>query len=232
MNCSLCKWLCGWLCKDSPVRSDVVWEKSEDWERAESNEYDLWEEEPDRERVEKANTLLDSDPQAAFLELVQLASAGSVWSMLTLAYCYEWGRGTECDLILTEHWYVEAMNAGSWMATLHLARVLQKQGRFAECFEILEDGVRSNFTPSFFWLAWYRLRISYNRKTFGEILPNLIRASEEGHPAAQLYLSRWMMLGKFGFRRIPEGFRRAGNFISSMRSAESDDVTQTQTSSF
>ena len=224
MDCRLCTWLCDWLCKDSPVRGDTVWEKSHNWDRSASNDYELWQEEPDRERITEADLLFKSNPGAAICAYKALASLGSVWSMQILAHCHEYGQGVGRDLALAENWYDQAINSGSWMATLGLARTLQKQGHFAECIEVLEGGVSGDFTPAFFWLPWYRLKQSNRRKTFAEILPLLEHAADEGHPAAQFHLSRWMILGKFGFRRIPEGFRRVNEFMNLMRAADGPAV--------
>jgi TPR repeat protein len=209
-NCLLCKWVQGWL--DSELESDgghCLSDKSDAWERASSNEYELWALEPDQGRFEQADAIGKSDPMAAFQIRLDLAQDGSVWAMLKVAWSYGFGQGEEVapDFNLAVDWYIRAIQAGSWMATRDYAMLLAKHRYFADCEAVLQDGVEKDWVPAFFWLAWYRRQQSRSRTTYREIEPLLEYAARKGHPSAQMLFARFMATGKFGFRKIPRGLK-------------------------
>jgi TPR repeat protein len=136
---------------------------------------------------------------------LSLAEAGSVWSIHQIAKHYDFGDGVEQDSCEAGVWYRRAIEAGSWMATVDYADYLARHEYHAECEEVLQDGVESEFVPAFFWLAWYRIKRSEASRTYREVRPLLQYASEQGHPAASFYFARHMSVGKFGFKEIPTG---------------------------
>lgn len=95
------------------------------------------------------------------------------------------------------------------MATIYYARLLAELGHHDDCERTLENGVASDFVPSYFWLAWFRYQQSKTAKVRREVRPLLEHAAEKGHPEAKFLLARWMVLGKLGLRDIPRGFSLA-----------------------
>jgi len=225
LACRLCAWLCGRLCAD-PARS--FWQRSEDWERAHSNDYTLWLEAPveDRERAEAALPAFDTDPEASFLVLRELADAGMAWAMETVGSHYAHGGAVAADFELARDYYCRAIEGGSWMATIGYARLLAQHGDFDGCAAVLRDGVEQDFVPACFWLARYRLKQSSRASVCRAVRPLLEHAADAGHPAAALFLARLKLLGKFGFREIPAGFRQISKVVerSSSEASASHDT--------
>jgi len=205
--CKLCAWLCGRFCADS---TKSFWRQSEDWERANSNDYTLWLEAPVeyRERAETALAAFDADPEASFRVFLELADADMAWAMEMVGSYYAHGSVAAADFELAQDYYCRAIEAGSWMATIGYARLLAGHGDFGGCEAVLLDGVEQDFIPAWFWLARYRLKQSSRAAVCREVRPLLEHAADAGHPAAALYLARLKLLGKFGFREIPAGFRQ------------------------
>jgi TPR repeat protein len=185
--------------------------ESDQWERDNSNEWELWCEESaeNLQLIEEANTVWETDLAAAFRLYLQAADAGSIWAMQVVARCCDEGIGVAADHGLAKDYYLRAINAGSWIATIQYARSLARHGDHAECEKILEDGVRASFAPACFWLAWYRRKRSTSRTARRELRPLLEAAARMGHPAAKSMLRGMMMMGDFGLREIPRGFANA-----------------------
>jgi TPR repeat protein len=188
-----------------------LWERSDAWERARSNESELWAEEPVqvRELIQRAHDSRKIDPVTAFRLYLDAAETGSAWAMEAVAYHYETGAIVATDLAKAQEYYRRATCAGSWMATINYARLLAEKGRHGDCERVLEDGVSSDFVPAYFWLAWFRYKRCKGRKACREIRPILEYAAKAGHPAARVMLGQLMILGKFGVREIPAGLRWA-----------------------
>ena len=209
-NCVLCKWLLRWLApKLTSGAGNCISDKSTAWEWVHSNDYELWEREPDTDRLKQADALGVSDPAAAFEIYRDLAEQGSIRAMHQVAWQYGFGKGklVAPDYDLAADWYIKAISAGSWMATRYYAQFLAMHRHFAHCEAVLQDGVTNEWVPAFFWLAWYRHEQSRSRKTYREIEPLLGHAAQHGHPFARLLLARLMSTGKFGLRKIPRGIR-------------------------
>lgn len=225
MSCKLCAWLCNWLCADTELDRAAFWKEADDWERAHSNEWELWSADSDRNRElnGQASELNESDPDAAFRLRTEAADAGSVWAMEVVGWHYQTGTGVVADVETALEYYRRAIDAGSWMATIEYARLLARQGQHDECREVLEDGVQSDFVPAFFWLAWLRYKHSKSRKTAREIAPLLEYASSKGHPAAHALLCRLFLSGKLGLRKIPHGFRMIWAFVGSRLEAQNTE---------
>lgn len=186
-----------------------LWEESDAWERAHSNESELWSEEPAENRalVDQAEAVKKTVPAAAFRLYLEAAEAGSAWAMEMVAFHYETGNVVAADLDKARDYYCRAIGAGSWMATIAYARFLAEQGDHDDCRRLLEDGVASDFVPAFFWLAWLRHKQCKARKMCREVRPLLEYAAGRGHPGAQVTLARWRVWGRFGLREIPAGIR-------------------------
>jgi TPR repeat protein len=186
---------------------DRLWQRSDAWERAHSNDSELWAEESDENRklINLALVLERTDAAAAFRLHLEAAEARSVWSTQKIGWHYQTGTGVAADSVMALEYYHRAICAGSWMATLHYARLLAEVGRYDDCVSTLEQGVASDFVPAYFWLAWFRYERSKSRKVCEEVRSLLEYAASHGHPAANFKLARWMLFGKFGPRKIFAG---------------------------
>jgi TPR repeat protein len=184
---------------------------SDAWERAASNEQQLLSAESAETwaLIRRAAEVEDADAATAFRLYLEAAEAGSVWCLEKVGWSYWTGTGVAADPHLALKYYYRAIGGGSWMATIHYARLLAELGRDDECQRTLEDGVASGFLPAYFWLARLRYERSKSAKVRQEVRPLLDHAAEQGHPEAKLLLARWMMLGKLRLRDIPRGFRMA-----------------------
>lgn len=221
MACKLCAWLCRWLCAEP---ADSFWKRSGDWERAQSNDYALWLEAPleTRERAKAALAIFDTDSEAAFRTFLDLAESGMPWAMEAVAGYYERGTVVAADFEQAQDYYRRAIEVGSWTATIGYAKLLARYGHFDACDTLLRDCTERDFVPACFWLAWYRLKQSRSAATCREVRPLLERAADAGHPAAEIVLARLKLLGKFGFREIPAGFRRLSGAIDRSRTDASE----------
>lgn len=200
MPCKLCdKW---WARR---------WADCDAWDRAASNESDLWSGDtiPNRALIEQAFSVEESDPAAALLLYLEAAEAGSAFAMSAAAWHYQTGTAVTADFDQAEHYHRRAIEAGSWLATLDYARLLADRNAHDRCDAVLEDGVASDFLPSCFWLAYLRYQRRPVRAVCREIRPLLDHAAAGGHPMAKFYLARLQILGKFGLREIPSGLLAA-----------------------
>lgn len=217
MACRLCVWLSRQFGPDCTAVRDSIADRCDEWERAASNDYELWSEQSDysRDLSRQALAIQDTDPDAAFRLYLEAAEAGSAWAMEVVGSCYHSGNMVQADFGLAQDFYYRALSAGSWMATIRYARLLEAHGYFDHCEDVLQDGVENGFIPSFFWLAWFRYKRSRTTQTAREIRPLLERAAEWGHPEAELLIARLMMRGRFGIRHIPDGLRRLTAIVAS-----------------
>lgn len=202
-----------------------VSEQSDAWERACSNESELWSEETDknRELIEQAFKIQEADPAAALQLRLQAAEAGSAWAMEMVGWHYHTGIGVAVDLRKAGDYYHRAICAGSWMATLHYARVLAELGYYDECESVLKDGVQLDSVPAYYWLAWFRYKRSHTADVRQEVRPMLEYAADQGHLLAKIMLSRWMFLGKFGCRNMFGGLILAYRSLTQIACEESND---------
>lgn len=188
---------------------DRFWEWSDAWEREHSNDAELWAEESDQslKLIDNACAIQKSAPSAAFRLFLKAADAGSVWSMERVAWHYDTGTGVPADFGKAQEYYYRALSAGSWMATINYAQLLAEHGYYDDCDRVLEDGVSSDFVPAYFWLARLRYEHSKDGKVCREVRPMLEYAAKKGHPAAEMTLARWMLLGKLGIREVFGGLK-------------------------
>lgn len=213
-GCSFCAKVRRWLGAEALPDCDALWlarwEEANAWERAQAGHDTLWwnDPEPACALIEKMDDLGGADPEAALALLHEAAEEGSAWAMHAVGSYYETGTIVAADADRALDYYHRAICAGSWMATIDYARLLADQGHVEDSEAVLQDGVRLEFVPAYFWLAWLRYERAPTRATCREIRPLLDHAAEQDHPGAQLILARFMAKGKFGLRQIPRGFRR------------------------
>lgn len=196
MRCKLCEL---WWAR--------LWERSDRWEQAHPYVTGSWAEEtdPNRALIDRAYDMWGSDPDAALRSFMEAAEAGSPWALHVVACEYDAGGVAGADPAIAEDYYRRAIEAGSWLATINYARLLDGQGRHGECDEVLQGGVASDFDPAFFWLARLRYQRRPTRKVCREVRPLLEHAAGKGHPMAAATLFKWMSLGRLRLREIPAG---------------------------
>jgi TPR repeat protein len=220
MTCRLCAWLCDRLCP--PDANGNPWRAAYDWEEHYASDWEPAEEGDDlRRRWHEAENLVDENPARALAIYVELAEAGSPFSMLRAGRLYEDGHGTEPDPAVAEDYYRRALSAGSWRATIRYADLLFKRGAHDKWPSTLGDGVQKGFIPSCFWLAWYHYKRMPSRRSAREVRPLLEAGVEAGHPGAIMLLARWTASGKFGVRKIPDGLRMIRTLAQSYSQSES-----------
>ncbi len=176
------------------------------WERSAANESQLWSEESDEnwELIQRAAQMYYSEAAAFELHL-EAAKAGSVWCQQMVGWHYWTGNGVAADKYLALQYYHAAICGGSWIATLHYARLLYDIGRHDDCERVLNDGVDCGFVPSFYWLAWFRHERHGTRAVREEVRPLVEHAAKAGHPGAKDLLTHWMATGRLRLRDIPRG---------------------------
>jgi TPR repeat protein len=218
LGCKLCAILTKWLLARTGSRCDELIEELDRWDRSCSNEDELWGRElyVNRELIDQAAA--QSHPAAALILYRRAAEAGSVWAMEMAAWHYHVGSGVDADFTLACDYYRSAITAGSWMATLGYARLLASHGHFAECDRVLEDGIKAEFVPAYYWLARLRLARSKSRATCREIRPLLKYAAGNGHPEARRLLAVLMLFGRYGLRNVPKGWRALGKSFGDEKS--------------
>jgi TPR repeat protein len=204
MACRLCVWLCDRFCPRKPT----FWSESRQWEEAYSQEWEPWDETVERRtRAAEAAKLVESDPEAALELFIELADEGSIFAMRWLGTLYHGRHGIVRNLECAEEYFRRGLSAGSWISTLGYAQLLYRRGAHDKWQSTLADGVDKGFIPSFFWQALYTYRLNPSRRVAEEVRPLMLKAAEAGHPGAEAMLAIWTARGKFGLRKIPEGFR-------------------------
>jgi TPR repeat protein len=189
--------------------SNLAWQRSLEWDRANANLDELQAREFDVDRIWHAIGLFDEkDYEGAFRIWLDLADHGSVWSMIEVGRCYEFGYGVDRNIDEAEKWYRRAFAGGSQTAMLKCAKAAARREDFSACEAILQVGVNQDWAPAKFWIAWYRYKQSKSRKTYRSIAPLLKDSARLGHPAAEFYLANFTVRGKFGLLRVPLGFLR------------------------
>jgi TPR repeat protein len=228
MNCVLCapfRWLCGKISAGCAETDAAVRARLRAWDYAQANDWEVWDRDPEKDRMLEAYQLRAADPQAAFARLLMLAEQGSVWSMLNVAAYYEVGIGVEADPIRQEEWLRRAFEGGSEQALLRYAWICRQRGDFARCEELYAVGAARDWAPALYGLAWYRLRRSKSRETLDEVRSLLERAVAKGSLAAQRHLARLMLKGSYGLRHIPEGLILAIDTIKKTTALLEEDTT-------
>jgi TPR repeat protein len=208
-GCGVCEWLRAFLCSGCELQEDAFWLKSDEWETDASNADELWEETSVAHSAEirAANALWNSAPEQAFARFQKLASLGSVFAMEVVAWGFWSGTGVAQDKVAALEMYERAVSAGSWKATIGMARLLAELGRRAEWEALLEQGISANYVPAYFWKAHLTYRQAPGRLAARTVRPLLDYAIVAGHPGARLVLLRYMIRGRFGLRNIPRGLR-------------------------
>jgi TPR repeat protein len=208
-GCAFCDRVVRWICPECVATIKAYWDASRDWEYSETGYYDLFDAdtEAQRERFRQADSALEISPADAFNDFRELAREGSIVSMHLVAWCYSSGTGVRANSSRARRWYYKAIVAGSWCATIDYARLLDKEGWYAECDEVLNDGIKAGLATSHYWLARLRFQRAPGRATAQAAKGLLEYAVDRGHLGAQVALSNLYVSGRLGLRNIPRGFR-------------------------
>lgn len=192
---------------------NLIWYRSYEWDEKEASNHETEDCEYDFDRLCQAVDFYNSNDIPNAIEIwLDLAEKGSALSMLELGRCYEFGRGVTLDRVEAEKWYEKAFQKGSQSAMLKCADAAASRNEFSSCEAILQGGIDQDWTPAIFWMAWYRHKRSADSATYRSIFPMLRKAAGRGHPAANFFLTNYMVRGKFGIVWIPLGFLRAIRF--------------------
>jgi TPR repeat protein len=203
---------------------ETLWRRISDWDRAAAGDVDQWWDEPHFESLLEIIDLWDSEPVTAYQKYSELADKGSVHAMIWLGHCYNYGHGTRADFENAYTSYGRAISAGSWVATLEIAKLLFKNGFNQEGVDFLEQGIEAEFTPANFWLARHYLKHSWSRKTFRSVRSLLDYAVDEGHPGAEALLAVAMLFGRYGIKDIRKGFTLLNTAIKRREQADAAEL--------
>jgi hypothetical protein len=219
-DCKLCQWFSRLFEPKQETFCSDTYRRINDWDRSAAGDIDQWWDEPLFDRLVATAELWDRDPKAAFQSYKDLAEQNSVHAMIWLGNCYRWGHGTEACFDSAYESYTKAINAGSWLATLKIAELMFQHDYDEEGVAFLESGIERDFIPANFWLARYRVRQSWSRKTFREVRPLLETATAAGHPGARSFLAVAMILGRYGIMEIRNGSRLMDIVVQKREEAE------------
>lgn len=194
------------------ARNDQFWKMVDRVDRVNwSNDWELWNALPEAARAsfDEGIEIYSDDKPAALAHFEASAALGNPVAMVWVGRFYASGTGTAPDLDRAIAFYRDAIDAGSWNATLWYAREMDMQGHHDVAIETLENGIEADHIPSFFWLAWLRYKRHRTSKTARAILPLIEYAMKHEHPGGTWLMGKLMMTGKLGLWRIPAGFRFA-----------------------
>jgi tetratricopeptide (TPR) repeat protein len=171
---------------------------------AEQAEHELLlREEPDLPRLQAAYALLSTNTARGLSELEELATGGSVLSMLYLASAYK--REPHADPSKTEYWYKAAYEKGALNSFSGLGTLYYRQGRYKEAEKVFAAGVARNDEVSMHWLARIYIQDRSHQHDFMEIKDLLERSMTLGQIRAKNQLAFLLMRGRYGMMGIPRG---------------------------
>jgi TPR repeat protein len=208
--CRLCRWIEALLFSDasgSEALGGALWDKAWDRQYAFTHDEDVLDTDPDLDALREAERLSRSDPEAAVPLLRALADRGSAWSAMLLGYAYQRGLGVPPDPATTERWYRLAVERGCRQAQLRLGRIYQNRGDLAAAENVYAVGVAEQWAPAMYNLARLRMQQVQTPTGLEEVRSLLEQAAARDDLAAQMYLSRLLARGRFGWWRIPRGLR-------------------------
>jgi TPR repeat protein len=220
MKCIFCK-----ICEE---RLAIFNRKYFDWLEAQSNSVALMEREADPQLIYQAHALQESDPAACLKQYLELAEAGSVWSMGTAGYMLKNGTGIARDLVQAEEWYLRAYRAGSDYALIWLGHLYLESNRLEKATEVFRAGVDRGFAPAMYYLAWSYWKSGDWPQKRDDAMSLLQRGAAAGDLVAQRFLVSSMLRGRFGLRRVPAGFRLLSEIANDEAKIIEDDQRTTK----
>lgn len=225
MPCKICNWFCDRFCPPE-LSSEGFWERASKWEDDFSRDWEPWEDDENlRTQLSDAVELLETNASQALELLIALADKGSVSAMRWVGYLYDGHFGVEENQEMVGEYLHRALCAGSWSSTVSYANFLYRRGEHNYWPSVLEDGMEQGFVPAFFWYGWNKYRLRPSNRVAREVRPLILRAVKAGHPGAEYLLARWTARGRFGLRKIPEGFRLIISIVAKASAAYDDKQT-------
>ena len=201
-DCAFCRWMDRTL--PGPTNADRErLEQNWDYEQADYQPRDT---EPCQHSLTDALRALHADPAAAFPLLRNLADEGSPIAMNSVGEAYLWGRGVPIDQAEAGRWFKSAAEHGNLRATLTYGRLLLSRREFSEAEAIFGPAAEHGFGPAAYRLARGKLAQS-KRRGLRPARPLLERAVAQGSPAARSLFAAPMLLGLYGLRSVPRGWR-------------------------
>jgi hypothetical protein len=228
MGCIFCvpfKWLCARINAGCAETHAEFWRRANAWDFEQADDTALLERDTEQDRIKEAFLVRETDPEAGFQRLLELAEHGSVWSMNHVANSFHRGLGIARDPTKAEDWFRRAFEGGSEYAQLRYGKILGQIGDFDKCEKVFAVGVAKDWAPALYWSARYRLRRSNTRKTLKQIRPLLERASAKGSVPAYQLLASATLWGGFGLREIPYGLRLVWEGVSKVDALMGDGTT-------
>lgn len=204
-------WL--WSKMGMPVHREQRQRRELAWDYAQANDRAICDADPAIEHVREASSLLDRDPERAFVQLLALAQKGSVWGMLTVGWCCEVGHGTPANLADAEHFYRRAHEAGCDRAMIPYARVLRFRGASDMEMQAYSEAAARGWAPALYRVARLGLAQATTREARLAFKTPLERAAEMGSPAAKFLLAAYMASGRLGLSHVPAGIRLIHLFL-------------------
>jgi len=197
------------LRKEVADRRSLLWDNVRRFDQDTSNSFDLWDKLPEevQDQYCEGYDLWDTDPEGAFALFELSAANGNPSAMIAEAACCERGNGTAKDGKRAKQFFRDAVEAGSWHATIHYARFLERAGDQELAYLTLEDGVDAEYTAAYFWLAWLLYKAEPNRRMAREVFSMVEHAVAKGHPGGRWLKAKLLFKGHMGVMRVAEGYR-------------------------
>ena len=155
------------------------------------------------ERFNNAKSLVAKDRKKAIEELEQLASSGSVLSMLYLGNLYKYGSNP--DLSKSGTWYRAAYERGALDGIAGLGIHYLSQNRFEDADRVFTEGVNDNDSVSTYYLARSFVLNPKSRKSYQKIKELYERATDLGQVRSKNQLAFILMKGHLCFQNIARG---------------------------
>ncbi|MCX7098552.1 MAG: tetratricopeptide repeat protein [Methylococcales bacterium] len=185
-------------------------------------------EEPDIETLSKAYDRLQSVPNPDVIKLLEdLATRGSLMSMIYIAWAYENGYGVVADGNQVILWYRRAIDHGSDLATYYLGHFYLKSNDYAQAKEVFNIGALKDYSPAMYCLGCMYLEGTGCKQNRDEALKLFKKASMQGHVFARRSLAGMYLSGEYGLANIVYGlflfFSALKNaFIMQIKDPDSD----------
>jgi TPR repeat protein len=177
------------------------------WEYAQANDWDILQADPFKDEVLAAIRLHDASPKEGFVQLLDFANRGSIYSAPYVAWSYAVGWGVPKDPEEAQAWYRRAFEGGSDRGLLDYGADLVSRGQIGEAEKVYEAGWQRGFVPAVYRLIRLNLRSTLPLAERLAWKVPLEWAASEGHPGARYLLSKYLIRGLFGVRGIPLGLR-------------------------
>lgn len=192
------------------------------WEYAQANDWAIFDADPFKDELMPAIRLNDASPEEGFVQLLDFANRGSLYSTNYVAWSYAVGTGVQKDWDQAQAWYRRAYEGGSDRGLLEYGAYLASSGRNDEAEKVYEAGWQRGFVPAVYRLIRLRLRPTLPLAERLAWKPSLEWAADAGHPAARYMLSKYLFRGWFGLPGVPRGLRLVSAHLAAILRGDED----------